>query len=97
MADQKQPVAKREPAVLIGTQRRTVGPVTTGSAAGTGVAGAAAVVLVWLLTLTGLDVPSEVSAAVAVLLGGVGTIVGGWLVRPREEPTVTEPGRHEAP
>ena len=81
------------------TQHRTVGPVTTGAAAGTGVAGAAAVVLVWLLSLTGLDVPAEVSAAVAVLIGGIGTLIGGFLVRPREEPTVIEPepGRHEAP
>ena len=75
----------------VDTQHRTVGPVTTGAAAGTGVAGAAAVVLVWLLSLTGLDVPAEVSAAVAVLLGGIGTIIGGFLVRPRDTPTVTEP------
>jgi hypothetical protein len=65
--------------------------VTTAAAAGTGVAGAAAIVLVWLLSLIGVDVPTEVSAAFAVLLAAVGSIVGGYLVRPVE----STPGRHE--
>lgn len=34
-----------------------------------GVAGAASVVLVWLVSLFGLQVPPEVAAAVTVLLG----------------------------
>lgn len=59
---------------------RTIGSVTTGASAGTGVAGALAVVLVWLLSEVGVDVPSEVSAAIAVLIAGVGTLVGGYLV-----------------
>jgi high-affinity Fe2+/Pb2+ permease len=72
------------------TNTRTIGPVTTAAAAGTGVAGAAAIVLVWLLSLIGVDAPTEVSAAFAVLLAAVGSIVGGYLVRP-----TSEPGRHE--
>ena len=50
-----------------------------GATAGTGLAGAAAVVLVWILTQVGVDVPAEVSAALAVLIGGVGTLIGGKL------------------
>lgn len=57
------------------TPARTVGPVTTASAAG----GAAAIVLVYVAeTLTGLDVPTLVEAALGLLL----TVAGGWLVLP---------------
>ena len=58
---------------------KKIGTTTMGATAGTGLAGAAAVVLVWILTQVGVDVPAEVSAALAVLLGGVGTLVGGKL------------------
>lgn len=58
---------------------KKIGTTTMGATAGTGLAGAAAVVLVWILTEVGVDVPAEVSAALAVLLGGVGTLVGGKL------------------
>lgn len=57
------------------TPARTVGPVTTASAAG----GAAAIVLVYVVeTLTGLDVPTLVEAALGLLL----TVAGGWAVKP---------------
>lgn len=58
---------------------KKIGTTTMGATAGTGLAGAAAVVLVWILTQVGVDVPAEVSAALAVLLGGVGTLIGGKL------------------
>lgn len=58
---------------------KKIGTTTMGATAGTGLAGAAAVVLVWVLTEVGVDVPAEVSAALAVLIGGVGTLVGGKL------------------
>jgi hypothetical protein len=61
-------------------ESRTIGPVTTGATAG----GAAAIVLVYIVEqLTGLDVPTIVEGAVAVLL----TVTGGLLVKPQ--------GRHE--
>ena len=78
------------------TQHRTVGPVTTGAATGTGVAGASAILLVWLLSLAGLDVPEPVVGAITLLLGAVGTLVGGFLVRPRDTPTVSEPDAGDA-
>ena len=58
---------------------KKIGTTTMGATAGTGLAGAAAVVLVWILTQVGVDVPAEVSAALAVLIGGIGTLVGGKL------------------
>lgn len=58
---------------------RTVGPVTAASAGGT----ALSVVLVYVASLFGLDVPALVAGALALLL----TIAGGYLVPAR--------GRHE--
>lgn len=58
---------------------KKIGTTTMGATAGTGLAGAAAVVLVWVLTVCGVEVPEEVAAALAVLIGGVGTLVGGKL------------------
>ena len=56
---------------------KKIGTTTMGATAGTGLAGAAAVVLVWVLGECGVDVPTEVAAALAVLIGGLGTLVGG--------------------
>jgi len=53
---------------------RTVGPVTAGSAAGT----AAAIVIVYVASLFGLEVPDPVACALALLL----TVAGGLLVKP---------------
>lgn len=60
----------------------TIGPVTKSATAGTGVAGAAAVVIVWILGMFGIEVTTEVAAAIAVLIGAIGTIIGGKIVRP---------------
>ena len=57
------------------TPSRTVGPVTTASAAGM----AASVVLVYVVEqLAGLDVPTLVEGALGLLL----TVAGGYLVKP---------------
>ena len=61
---------------------RTVGPVTLSATAGGTVAGALTTVLVWLLSMAGVDVPAPVAAALTVLIGAVGVLIGGWLVRP---------------
>ena len=60
-----------------------IGPVTTSSAAGTGIAGAAGVLIVYLLSLFGLEVPNEVAAAIVVLIGAIGSIIGGKVVSPK--------------
>ena len=70
---------------------RTVGPVTGGATTGTSVAGSAAIIIVWIVNLTGLEVPPEVAAALAVLLGAGGAMFGGWLVRPS-----ADSGEHRA-
>ena len=59
-----------------------VGPVTKSSAAGTGIAGAAGVLIVYIIGLFGLEVPNEVAAALVVLIGAIGTLVAGKLVSP---------------
>jgi hypothetical protein len=46
------------------------------AAASTG-AGAAAILLVWIASLFGLEVPAEVGAAVATLLSGVVLLLPG--------------------
>lgn len=57
---------------------RTIGPVTTASAAGT----ATALILVYVAGLFGLEVPDPVAGAVALLL----TLAGGFMVKPRPAP-----------
>lgn len=61
------------------SEPRAVGPVTAASGAGT----ALSVVLVYIASLFGLEVPALVAGALALLL----TIAGGLLVPSR--------GRHE--
>ena len=55
-------------------ENRSVGVVTQASGAGS----ALGVLLVWLTSLIGLDVPEAVQGAVVVLL----TLLGGYLVKP---------------
>jgi hypothetical protein len=43
---------------------------------------AVGVLIVYLLGLFGLDVPEEVAAALVVLIGAIGTLVGGKVVSP---------------
>lgn len=58
---------------------KTVGPITTASTAGAGIAGAATVLIVWGLTSAGVDVPAEVAQAITVLLAAAGALLAGWL------------------
>lgn len=68
---------------------KKIGTTTMGATAGTGLAGAAAVVLVWILTVCGVEVPAEVAAALAALIGGVGTLLGGKLAPTSQARTET--------
>lgn len=54
--------------------KRTIGPVTTAS----GVGASAGLILVWVCSQFGLELPEPVAAAVIL----VGTFVGGLLVKP---------------
>lgn len=58
---------------------KTVGPITTASTAGAGIAGAATVLIVWGLNAAGVDAPAEVAQAITVLLAAAGALVAGWL------------------
>lgn len=60
----------------------TIGPVTKSATAGTGVAGAAAILIVWILGMFGLEVPEPVAAAIAVLISAIGTLIGGKIILP---------------
>jgi len=62
----------------------TVGPVTHGAGSGEGVAGAIAVVLVFIAMQFGLEIPEPVAAAIAVIIGYIGALVGGKLVSPEK-------------
>lgn len=64
---------------------KSIGPVTTGAATGTGAGGAFAIVLVWVLSQFGVNMPDEVAMGVAALVSIVGSLVGGYLVRPGGE------------
>lgn len=70
---------------------KKIGSTTVGATAGTGLAGAAAVVLVWILGEVGVVVPTEVAAALAVLIGGVGTLIGGKLTPSNQQTEVAVP------
>lgn len=70
---------------------KKIGSTTVGATAGTGLAGAAAVVLVWVLGEVGVVVPTEVAAALAVLIGGVGTLIGGKLTPSNQKTEVAVP------
>lgn len=70
---------------------KKVGTTTVGATAGTGLAGAAAVVLVWILGEVGVNVPAEVAGALAVLIGGVGTLIGGKLSPSNQRTEVAVP------
>jgi|GEM_PF-2763408 len=81
-------------------QTRTVGPVTKAAASGTIVAAAAVLFLRWLLSLAGVTLPDDVGDALTLLLPIAGTVVGGWIAKPKEStapvPVPAAHGRHEA-
>lgn len=65
------------------SEKRTVGPVTQSSATTGGVSGALSLIIVWALSeFAGLEVSTEVGMAIAVIVGYIGGLIGGWLVRP---------------
>lgn len=56
-----------------------IGATTKGATGGTALAGAVGIVLVWVLSELGVDVPDEVHGALIVIIAAVGTIIGGKL------------------
>jgi len=56
--------------------------VTTTSAGSGGVAGAITLLIVWVLSMRGVDIPPEVASGITVLVGFIGGIIGGWVVKP---------------
>lgn len=61
---------------------RTAGPVTQAATTGAVVAGAVTTIVVWLLSLAGVQVPELVAGALTTLLTAAGAWVGGWSVKP---------------
>lgn len=76
--------------------KRKIGPVTTTATGGVGLAGAVAIVIVWLLGNAGVEVPAEVAGAIAVIVGGIGSVIGGWSVKPGMPVIEESDGKHEA-
>lgn len=66
--------------------KRKVGPVTAAAGVGTAVAGSLTVITGYILGRYGVELPTDVSNAVFILISTVGTIIGGFLIR-GEKPT----------
>lgn len=64
---------------------RTIGKVTTASATGGGVGAALAAIIVWLLNQAGIDA-NGIEAAISVVLSAGLAVLGGWLVKPDDDP-----------
>lgn len=64
------------------SEKRTIGVVTQSSTGGATVAGGITIIIVWLLSLSGVDVPPEVASGFTVIIGAIGGLVGGWMVKP---------------
>lgn len=63
-------------------EKRSVGRVTTSATTGTVIAGAVTVLVVYVASVAGVEVPEAVSSALTVVLSAIGALVGGWLVKP---------------
>lgn len=61
------------------TTGKGVGTTTIGATGGTALAGAVAILVVWLLSLTGVEIPVEVHSALVIIIGAIGALVGGYL------------------
>lgn len=72
--------------------QRSVGPVTRSSTVG---AALALLVAFAVQSITGVELPETVTAALGVVFIAVGGLVGGWIVRPAAEASAGE-GKHVA-
>lgn len=54
--------------------KRSIGPVTGSATLGSAIG----VIIVWILTYSGIDVPEVVQLAIVALLSAL----GGWLIKP---------------
>lgn len=72
------------------TQPRRIGRVTAAATTGGAAGYAAATVIVWVLSVAGLQVPDAVADALGLLITAAASLIGGWLIRP------TSKGDHAA-
>lgn len=71
----------------LANDKRTVGPVTTSATLGA----ALATFFAWAISSTfGIEMPSAVEASLAIIIAGVGSLIGGWLVKPGTGKRVAE-------
>ena len=73
---------KQETGLSMSENKRTIGKVTTSSTGGGLIAGALTVLIVYGASLKGVDIPEHVAGAITVIIGTIGALVGGWLVKP---------------
>lgn len=76
-----------------------IGSTTKGATGGTALAGAIGIVLVWVLSELGVNVPAEVHGALIVIIAAVGTIIGGKLSPTDQVRTIwgSQPGDQVTP
>lgn len=62
---------------------RVIGPVTKTTTAAGSIPSAIVALGLWLLhEFAGIEVPGEVGAALVIIVGAIGNLIGGWSVKP---------------
>lgn len=59
-----------------------VQPKVKAAGAGAGTSGAVAILLIWVLSQVGVDVPPEAAAAISTVVASAGALVGGYVKAP---------------
>lgn len=65
------------------TPATTISPKVTAAAGGGGIGIALSIILVWILTANGIEVPAEPAAAIGSVLSSALAFIGGYIKRDR--------------
>ena len=62
----------------------------TAATAGSGVAGAVAALLIWLLGQYGIIIPPDLQPYIVIIIGAVGALLSGYFTPPAERDQIIE-------